>query len=454
MFSRRYEIEMTKVPVMSGLVSFFIPLMISGLLQLLFNAVDLVVVGRFTGSDALAAVGATSSLINMFINLLMGVSLGVNVLTARYIACRDDEKTEAAVHTAILFAFLVGLGLLVFGMAFARPALGLMGTPEGVIGLSTLYMRIYFCGMPFFMVYNYGAAVLRAAGDTQRPLFFLLIAGVLNAGLNLFLVIVFQLGVAGVAIATVFSQMVSCLLVVGCLCRSQSSYRLNLRHLRIEPQLLLRMLKLGLPCGAQSMVISFSNVLLQSSVNSFGALAMAGYTACNNIMSMFYACINSITQACMTFTSQNYAVHNFDRMKRIVRDGMLLETILCLIMGIGCYLIGPQLLSIYNSSAEVIGYGMEIALVTYPTYILCGYMDCLPGFMRGMGNSTIPMLLSLLGTVGTRIVWILFFFPLHRSLGFLFISYPLSWLIAAIMQGVCLALVSRRVYHKAEGELL
>ena len=290
--------------IMDKLISFSLPLMLSGILQLMFNAVDIIVVGRFSGSQALAAVGSTTALINVFTNLFIGISLGANVLAARFYAAGKDREMSDTVHTAVTLALVSGIVMAFVGLIFSRWALELMGTPDDVIGQSALYMKIYFLGMPFFMLYNYGAAILRAVGDTKRPLIFLVISGVVNAVLNLILVIMFHMDVAGVAIATVISQLISCILVLRCLRTSKTSYQLHFGKLRINTVYLKQIFQVGIPAGIQSTVINLSNALLQSSVNSFGSTAMAGYTAANNIFGFLYVAVNSVTQACMSFTSQ------------------------------------------------------------------------------------------------------------------------------------------------------
>lgn len=446
MKSNKYEIDMCSGSIMDKLISFSLPLMLSGILQLMFNAVDIVIVGRFTGSEALAAVGSTSALINMFTNLFIGISLGNNVLAARYYASGRTKEMSETVHTAILFALLSGIVMAFVGLIFSRFALELMGTPDNVIEHSTLYMRIYFLGMPFFMLYNYGASILRAVGDTKRPLLFLIISGILNAGLNMFLVIVFHLGVAGVAIATVISQMVSCVLVLRCLYLSDGSYQLRFSGLTLKWNYLKPIFQVGIPAGIQSTVINFSNVLLQSSVNSFGSTAMAGYTAANNILSFLYVSVNSVTQACMSFTSQNYGVGNYKRMDKILVNCIALSVSVSLALGCIAYFFGPEILSIYTSDPEVIRCGVEVLAYTTVTYFLCGLMDLFPGPMRGMGHSAVPMLMSIIGTVGTRIVWIFLLFPQNRTLAFLFISYPASWIVTILLQVVCLYFVRKKVY--------
>lgn len=441
---KKYEIDMCNGTLLDKLISFAFPLMLSGILQLMFNAVDIIVVGNFSGSQALAAVGSTTSLINLFINLFIGISLGANVLAARYYAAGKDKEMSETVHSAMALALISGVVMLFVGLIFARGALELMDTPDDVIDQSTLYMRIYFLGMPFFMMYNYGAAILRAVGDTKRPLLFLVIAGIVNAGLNMFLVIVFHLGVAGVAISTVISQMISCVLVIICLYRTQSSYQLRFSKLKLRWEYIKQICKVGIPAGVQSMVINFSNVLLQSSVNSFGSIAMAGYTAANNIFGFLFASINSVTQACMSFTSQNYSVGKYKRMTKVLFECIGLSMAVSLTLGCSAYFFGNKILWIYTDNAAVVKAGMEVLTYSTVTYFLCGIMDLFPGALRGMGYSTVPMILSVVGTVGTRLVWIYGVFPKHRSLDVLFISYPASWFITIVFQVICYIIVRKK----------
>lgn len=434
--------------ILDKLISFSIPLMLSGILQLLFNAVDIIVVGRFTGSEALAAVGSTTALINVFVNFFIGISLGSNVLAARFFAAGKDKEMSETVHTAITLALISGVGMGIIGVLAAKGALMLMDTPDNVLNLSTLYMRIYFVGMPFFMLYNYGAAILRAVGDTKRPLLFLIISGSVNVVLNLIFVIRFHMGVAGVAIATVISQAISCVLVLRCLYRTESSYQLRFSRLGMKAKYVKQIFQVGVPAGIQSTIINFSNVLLQSSVNSFGSVAMAGYTAANNILGFLYVSINSVTQACMSFTSQNYAVRRFKRMDKILLECLGLTVAVSLVFGGGSYMFGSELMHIYTKSADVVACGVDIMLYTTVTYFLCGMMDLFPGALRGMGHSAVPMILSVIGTVGTRIVWIYLVFPYHRALDFLFISYPVSWLLTIIMQVICFYFVRKKEISK------
>ena len=437
--------------IMDKLISFSLPLMLSGILQLMFNAVDIIVVGQFTGSQALAAVGSTTALIAVFTNLFIGISLGANVLAARFYASGKYKEMSETVHTSITLALISGIIMAFVGLLFSKVALEIMSTPDNVIDQSTLYMRIYFLGMPFFMLYNYGAAILRAVGDTKRPLMFLVVAGVTNAVLNMILVIVFHLGVAGVAIATIISQLISCILVLRCLYMTDSSYQLRFSRLCMKKFYLVQIFQVGIPAGVQSTVINISNALLQSSVNSFGSTAMAGYTAANNILGFLYASVNAVTQACMSFTSQNYGVGKYKRMDRVLLDCGILSFVIALVLGCGSYMCGGEILKVYTEDPEVIRCGVEILSITTVPYFLCGIMDLFPGALRGMGHSGVPMILSIIGTVGTRIVWIFWIFPQHRSLYTLFISYPASWFITIVLQVVCFVFVRRTVHGQLKG---
>ncbi|MBQ1491881.1 MAG: MATE family efflux transporter [Blautia sp.] len=439
---------MTEGAMLPKLITFAVPLLLSSILQLLFNAVDVIVVGRFAGKLALAAVGSTTALINLFINLFMGISMGTSVLAAHTYAARDYKHMSETVHTSILMALCSGCLMVFVGAFFSRPALFLMGTPEDVIGLSALYMRIYFCGMPFFMLYNYGAAILRAVGDTARPLFYLTISGVVNALLNLLLVTVFHLGVAGVAIATVISQCISCVLVLRCLILTDGPYKLDFRRLHINKYCLKQICVVGIPSGIQTCVISFSNVCLQSSVNSFGSVAMAGYTAANNLMGFLYVSVNANSQAALNFASQNLGARKLRRIDRLLVECLGLQVAVALSLGGMGYLFGDQLLHVYTDDKAVIAAGMQVIAITFVPYFICGFMDLFAGLMRGLGHAFVPMVLSLLGTVGLRLLWIYFYFPHHRTLFDLFLSYPISWMGTFLMQAISYFFVRRGIWRK------
>ena len=438
--------DLTSGPMLQKIILFSLPLAASSILQLLFNAADVVVVGRFAGSTALAAVGSNGALINLLVNLFVGLSLGANVVAARCFGAKDDEGVHNTVQTSVTLGLVSGFLLAVVGFFAARVLLELMSCPEDVIGLSTLYLKIYFIGMPMTMLYNFSSALLRAVGDTRRPLFCLAVAGLINVVLNLVFVILFQMSVAGVALATIISQTVSACMVTALLVKEKGPLHLDLGHLGFHAGALGQILRIGLPAGLQSTVFSLSNVVIQSAVNSFGSIAMAGYTAANNIFGFLFVSVNSITQACMSFTSQNYGAGKKKRMDRVLIDCMILSVIVAVTLGGSANLFGPQLLHIYTTDADVIACGTEILLYTTLTYFLCGIMDLIPGALRGMGHSAVPMILSIIGTVGTRIFWIYGVFPTHRSLMVLFLSYPASWLATILLQAVCFYFVRKKVH--------
>ena len=417
--------------IMDKLISFSIPLMLSGILQLMFNAVDIVVVGRFSGSQALAAVGSTTALINVFTNLFIGISLGANVLAARYYAAGKTKEMSETVHTAVALALVSGVAMAVIGVVFARGALEIMGTPDDVIAKSTLYMRIYFCGMPFFMMYNYGAAILRAVGDTRRPLYFLFAAGAVNVVLNLFFVIQLGMGVDGVAWATVISECVSAGLIIRSLMKERGAMKLHLTKLRIVSGKLTQIVRVGLPAGMQGAIFSISNVLIQSSVNSFGSIAMAGNTASSNIEGFVYTAMNAVYQTSLSFTSQNLGGEKFSRIDKIKNICLGVVTVVGLVLGWDAVLGGHQLLGIYSSDPEVLSFGMRRLRIICGTYFLCGLMDCMVGSLRGMGYSVIPMFVSLTGACAFRVFWIFTIFAVNRTLEVLYLSYPVSWIITA-----------------------
>lgn len=441
---KSYEIDMCNGPLLGKLLLFALPLMLSGILQLFFNAADIVVVGRFSGSHALAAVGATSALINLLVNLFIGLSIGTNVLTAQYYGAKDKEGIHQTVHTSVLVSIMGGLILIVIGVLLAEPLLELMATPEEVLGQATLYMRIYFCGMPGMMLYNFGAAILRAIGDTRRPLYFLLTAGVLNIILNMFFVIVFHMGVAGVALATIISQALSAALVVRCLTQMDGMCRLFLRQLKIYPDKLIRIVKIGLPAGLQGAVFSISNVLIQSSVNSFGAIAMAGNTAASNLEGFVYTSMNAVYQTALSFTSQNIGAGKYARIGQILRRCVAIVTVVGLTLGGMMVLFSHPLLGIYSTDAEVIAYGTRRLLIICLPYFLCGIMDTMVGMLRGMNYSVLPMIVSLAGACGLRILWIFTVFRISHSLFTLYISYPITWTITACVHFFCYLCVRKK----------
>lgn len=442
---KNYEMDMCNGPLLGKILIFSGPLILSGILQLLFNAADIVVVGRFTGSHALAAVGSTSALINLLVNLFIGLSIGTNVLVARFYGAKKEAEVSDTVHTSIMTAILGGILMIFVGVILARPLLEMMGTPDNVIAHSVLYMRIYFIGMPAFMIYNFGAAILRAIGDTQRPLYFLMVAGVINVIFNLIFVIVFHMGVAGVAAATVISQIISALLILNCLTHIEGMCRLNLKNLKIHNDKLIQMLKIGLPAGMQGVVFSISNVLIQSSVNSFGSIAMAGNTAASNIEGFVYTSMNAIYQTALSFTSQNMGAKKYNRINQILFRCLAIVSVIGLLLGNGAYLFGRQLLGIYSSDPQVIEFGLSRMAIISCTYFLCGIMDVMVGSIRGLGYSVMPMIVSLTGACAFRVLWIFTIFQWEHTLFILYISYPISWILTAGVHILCYRHVHKKL---------
>lgn len=442
--SNKYEMDMCNGPLLEKIIIYSIPLILSGILQLLFNAADIIVVGRFAGNHALAAVGSTSSLINLLVNLFMGLSVGANVLVARYYGGNKEKEISETVHTAILTAISGGVILVFIGFFLSRPLLTMMGTPADVLDHAVLYMQIYFAGMPVMLVYNYGSAILRAVGDTKRPLYYLIIAGVVNVVLNLIFVIYFHMDVAGVALATVISQIISAGLIIRCLMKADNSYKLELKKLKISANKFVRMMQIGIPAGLQGSIFSISNVLIQSSVNSFGSIVMAGNTAAANIEGFVYMAMNALHQTALSFTGQNMGAGNHKRIYKIMWICLGIVTLIGLIMGNGAYFFGDALVGIYSSDAEVIRYGIVRLSVICTTYFLCGLMDVMVGILRGMGYAVMPMIVSLTGACGLRVLWVFTVFAANRSLLVLYLSYPVTWTVTFLAHLICFMIVKRK----------
>lgn len=443
--AKSYEIDMCSGPLVPKIIQFAVPLMLSGILQLLFNAADIVVVGQFTGHTAMAAVGSTTSLNNLIVNIFLGLSVGTGVLMARFNGARLNERIDELVHTSMLLSVISGLILVVIGLALASPMLSLMGTPDDVLDQAVLYMRIVFLGMPAMLAYNFGASILRAIGDTKRPLAFLFISGVVNVILNLFFVIGFGMGVAGVAIATVVSQYISAFLVVRSMMKSKgASYQLHLGRLRIKGGMLMQILRIGIPAGIQGALFSISNVLIQSTVNSFGSTVVAGNTASQNIEGFVYTSMNALYQASTSFTSQNIGAGKKERLVPVFIDCLGIVTVVGVMLGGLATLFGHQLLSIYTSEPEVIMYGENRLLICCLPYFLCGLMDTACGSIRGLGYSMTPTIVSLTGACLLRIVWIATVFQLSPTLFTLYLSYPVSWTVTFLAHLICFIIFYRR----------
>lgn len=442
--------DLTQGPLLKQIIFYTIPIILTGVLQLLFNAADLVVVGQYCGSISVGAVGATGPVINLITNLFIGFSVGSGVSVAHGIGAGKDEDVRRVVRTSIPLAVICGLILTVIGVAGAKGILQLMGTPEDVIGLSASYMRIYFCGIIASMLYNFGSAILRAAGDTKSPLIYLTAAGILNVILNLFFVIVLKMDVAGVALATAISQAVSAILIILALMRREDACKLKLRETHIYKRQLLKIMQIGFPAGIQGSLFSISNVIIQSSVNSFGSIAMSGNAAAQNIEGFVYTSMNSVSQSALNFTGQNHGAGKFDRIRKIMF--ICLGFVFCvgLTLGVSSYIFSRPLLSIYISdSKEAIKYGIVRVLYICVPYFLCGLMDVSTGLLRGLGSSIMPMIITVAGVCGFRILWIftIFKMPEYHSLETLYISYLISWTMTFFVQ-ITLFIILLRVKRK------
>ena len=443
---RSYEIDMLNGPVVPKILAFAVPLILSSVLQLTFNAADVIVVGRFEGDAALAAVGAPGALINLLINIFLGLSVGANVVVARCHGAADYRQTSAAVHTAVSLSLLGGVFVGLIGFFLAGTFLSWMNTPGDVLPLATAYMRIYFLGMPANMAYNFGAAILRAVGDTRRPLMYLTIAGVVNVVLNIIFVVAFGMGVRGVALATITSQIISAILVLLCLIHTEGSIHLNPRRLRLERDKVIDIARVGLPAGLQGMCFSFSNVIIQSTVNSFGTIVTAGNTIAANIEGYIYVSMNAIYQAAITFTSQNVGAHKYERIPRVARASMMVVAGIGLMLGALVMLFRNALYGIYTRDEAVKAAATIRSSVIVPTYFLCGMMDSAVGLLRGMGSSVTPMIVSVLGACVFRLVWIAAILPFHRTLTMLYLSYPISWCITFSVHMACYFRLKHRSY--------
>ena len=446
----RFEMDMTTGALLPKVLMFSGPLILTGVLQLLYNAADIVVVGQFAGPQALAAVGSTGSLINLLVNVFFGLSVGGSVLIARAYGAGDFKSVQTGVHTVISVAGIAGVLVGILGVVAARPLLQLMGSPEDVIDGATLYMQIFFMGMPANMLYNFGAAILRAVGDTRRPLYYLTIAGIANVVLNLILVIGFHMSVAGVAIATVTSQVISMVLVLTCLLRSDGAIHLNPKELRIDKKQLVEIFRVGLPAGLQGSLFSISNVLIQSSINSFGSIAMAGNSAASNIEGFAYTAMNALHQADLTFASQNLGARQYQRVRRTMWVCLSAVTVIGFSLSMLFYALGPTLLSFYNTDPEVIRYGMIRMSYMLPLYFFCGAMDVMVGQLRGIGYSIMPMIVSLTGACLLRVVWIYTIFAADPTLQTLYLSYPISWFATFATHLVCYLIFGLRRLKKLE----
>ena len=444
--AKSYQINMTSGSVLKKMLLFSLPLMASGVLQLLFNAVDVIVVGQFAGDNSMGAVGSTSSLINLLTNLFVGISVGVNVVAARAHGAGDTKTMQDVVHTSVLLSLICGVILCVVGYIFSPEILKMMKATENQFPLAVKYLRIYFLGTPALMVYNFGSAILRAVGDTKRPLYFLFTAGIVNVILNLVFVIIFKMDVEGVAIATVVSQCISAALTVICLIREREEIHLELKKLRINLRILGKIAAVGL----QGMIFSLSNVVIQSSVNLFGDAVVSGNSAASSIEGFIYMAMNTFYQAAISFTGQNVGAKKYYRVKKILLCAQLCVIGTGVILGWGAFFAGRPLLSIYSSSPEVIDAGLNRLSIIATTYAFCGMMDVMVGMLRGLGSSVIPMIVSLCGACGLRILWLatVFQIPEYHNTFTVYISYPISWAITFAAHVVTYIIIYRKIKKK------
>ena len=442
---RRSILDMTSGPFFKKILIFSVPLMLTGVLQLIYNAADVMVVGRFAGSDSLAAVGSTSSLVNLIINLFLGLSTGAGVVTARHIGAYEGNKIHNSVHTAIAISILAGFIVGIFGFTFSPIFLKLMGTPENILQLASVYLKIYFLGAPGSLIYNFGASIVRSTGDTKRPLFILGFTGIINVVLNVILVVGFHLNVAGVAIATIVAQYISAILIVIRLTSIENACRLSFKKVRIHKSELKEIIRIGLPAGLQSSLFSFSNVLIQSTINSFGSLAMAGNTAAQNADAIIYTCTNAVAQTSMTFSSQNMGAKKYGNLRKIYFMCMGFALALSIFFGAIGFIFPDEIIGIFTTEQEVIEMGKHRLFIMMATYFICSIMDVSGCQLRGMGKSLEPMIITLLGTCGIRILWLYTGFPLKKELWNLYLAYPLSWGITFVCLFICFVIFEKRL---------
>lgn len=452
MAKKKYSIDMTTGVLFSKILGFAFPLMVTGLLQIVYNAADVMVVGRFAGSISLAAVGATSTLVNLMLNLFLGLSMGSGVVVAKHIGAGDGASVHRTVHSAMLLSIISGFVIGILGVVISPYALSAMGTPDDVHSLSTLYLRIFFLGTPANMVYNYGASILRATGDSKRPLYILTSTGILNVVLNLIFVIKFNMNVAGVALATIISQYVSAICILYILLNINSYIHLSMKKLHFYKDELLDILKIGIPAGLQGSLFSLSNVIIQSSINSFGAAAIAGNTASGNVDSIIFTCCNSVSQTATTFTSQNLGAGQYKRIRKIYFNCIGVSMGIAAIFGVALLAFGPQILTVFSTDSEVIDMGLIRLKLFAVTYIINSVLDVTTGQMRGLGKSVIPMIVTMVGVCGLRVLWVFTVFPQYRSMFTLYLSYPVSWLATGIVLVTMYAVTFRKILKRSRND--
>lgn len=445
-----HSLDMIEGRILPQLIRFSLPLMVTSLLQLFYNAADMVVVGQFAGAESLAAVGSTGALINLITNLFIGFSLGANVVIAHANGAKDQKAITKNVHTAITLSLICGVVVMVIGLVAARPLLQMMGSPDDVIDKATLYVQIFFLGMPVNLLYNFGAGIMRAVGDTRRPLFYLSISGLVNVLLNLVLVIGFHMDVAGVAIATVASQVLSAVFVIRHLTHTDESIRLDLKKLGLDLKCVKEIVRVGLPAGIQSSLFSLSNVIIQSSVNAQGSVWMAGNAAAANVEGFVWVSMNSIAQGTLTFSSANRGAREYKRVRQVLWVSLGTVAVVGLAVGMLAYAFADTLLGLYNGELAVIEKGLVRMAIIMPTYFLCGMMDVTGSQMRGMGYSIAPMIVSLSGACAFRLLWVYTIYAADPRMIVLYYSYPISWGLTFLIHLGCYVFLARPKMKRQE----
>ncbi len=452
---KKHEMDMTEGPLFSKILRFSLPLIFTGLLQCLYNAADLIVVGHFRGHIALAAVGSTNALNNLIVGLFMGISVGAGVCAAQYIGAREHDKVEKVVHTSVLAALIMGILVGGIGFALSKHLLILMDTPANVIEYSTLYIRIIFLGVPAVLLYNFCAAILRATGDTRHPLIFLTISGIVNVVLNLIMVVCFGMGVEGVAIATITSQYLSAVLVFLHMCRIDSSIKIKIREIRIHKDHFVRMMKIGIPSGIQGSLFSLSNVLFQSAINGFGDVIMAGNSAAANIETFTWIVMNALHHTAVSFTAQNVGAKKYERLGTVLRNCLLVVTGVWAVSAGLILIFGRQLVGLYaGGDPAVIQSGLNRVWIVISTHIICGYMDVMCGALRGMGRSFSSMMLTLIFNCGVRILWLQTIFKIFSTPTGIYVAYPVSWGLSALANLIAFLIFLRKLKASKQEELL
>lgn len=442
---RKNEINMIEGNLFYKLIIMSIPLILSGILQLFYNAADLIVCGMFGSEHAVASISSTNALVNLIINLFLGLSTGANVLMARCFGQNNKEKGQKVVYTSMIFSLVFGVFVGLFGFFMSKTFLIMMGTPEEIIDLSGIYLKIYFLGLPFSMIYNFGASLLRATGDTKRPFYFLAIAGLVNVLLNLLFVIVFKMDVAGVALATISAQAISAILIAICLCKNDGFFRFNFKQVKFYAKEALEIVKIGLPAGIQGAIFSLSNVLIQSSVNSFGTAVMDGNGAASSLEGFVYTAMNSVAHSCVAFVSANYGAKKKENIKKVVLYAVFLVILMDLLLGGLIFLFKNQLLDLYVNGEEAILAGINRLSIIILTYFICGIMDVLAYSLRGIGHSLLPTVVSLIGACAFRIVWIFTIFKIYNDYSNLIISYPISWILTSLTHFVFFVIMYKKL---------